>query len=154
MDTKILVGLTVALLLVVPLQTGCARAASKRAMAAEQQRLSAQSANEWRKLTAAEVREFSDVLTGEIHTVYPSDNVLARVYGQVGNLGDRSYSAVRFDVVARPDSKDGKQVQERVVGTFSVDGGFRPGDVKPFDVQTTASMGDVKDLVVVVSAVR
>ncbi|MDZ4168961.1 MAG: hypothetical protein U1E26_04815, partial [Coriobacteriia bacterium] len=106
-----------------------------------------------RELSRDERQALAEVLVGEVQTVYPSDAGLARVFGQVANLGDVTYPAIRFDVVARVsgDSDSGSESM-RSVGSFVVEGGLAPGDIKPFDVQTTASMGDVKNLIVVVSA--
>lgn len=132
---------------------GCASINSKRVMAAVDTR-TAPSTAELKDLSETQKMELADILTGEIQTVYPSDSGLARVYGQVANLGQKPYSVIRFDIVAKLGSAEQDSDNLKVVGTFTVDDGLKPGEIKPFDVQTTATMGDVKNLVVRVGATQ
>lgn len=136
-----------------PLVTGCSGLESRRLMNA-QDSASSFDRSTLRELTPAEVKKISKDLTGEIQTVYPADNGLARVFGQVANLTQSPYTAVEFNVVStvvNPET-DGKTT--KVVGSIVIEKGLRPGQIEPFDIQTTAPMGDVKTLKVVAAAVR
>lgn len=132
--------------------TGCASAQSRLIMGAQEAETPEVKSSNLRELSLSERQALAETLTGEIQTVYPSDAGLARAYGQVANLGTESYERVRFDIVARISGGSEAGESMKSVGTFEIQGGLTPGDIKPFDVQTTASMGDVKNLVVMVSA--
>jgi len=113
------------------------------------------------ELTREQQMALSEVLEGEVQTVYASDTGLARVYGQVANFGDEVYAAVQFQVVAdlkvEGDAGSGAVSEDsqvsRVVGTFVV-ADLAPGDIENFDVQTTVKTGEARALRVEVSGVR
>ena len=119
------------------------------------------SALHFEELPTEELIRLGHILEGEIQTVYPSDTGLVRVYGQVANLGEESFEAVQFDVVA--DLKGGTQTADaniaedsrvrRTVASFVV-APMRPGDMEPFEVQTTVKPGEFRTLQVRVSGVR
>lgn len=127
-------------------QSACGQIASQR-IYTNQSRLKSQTDSGLKELSSKEAAKLADVLTGEVQSVYPSDIGLARVFGQVANLGDKDYSRVRFNVVVEA----GENQAPEVVGTFMVDG-MSPGTIKPFDIQTSSPMGDIKTLKVVVAA--
>jgi hypothetical protein len=106
-----------------------------------------------KRLSAEQAAALAPILTGEVHTVYPTDTGLARVYGQVANLGQTPYAGVRFDLVSIDTNSETDGESLSVVGSFEIDGGLQPGDIKPFDVQTSEPIGSVKSLKVVVSAI-
>ncbi len=133
--------------------SGCARVTSQRVLASQQSSVRTAS-GELRQLEPKEADELGAVLTGEIQAVYPSDTGLARVYGQVANLGKEAYAEVRFNIVARQDHGGSEGESTKVVASFTVGGGFAPGDIESFDVQTSARMGDVENLAVTVDALR
>jgi len=113
------------------------------------------------ELTREQQVALSEVLEGEIQTVYASDTGLARVYGQVANFGDEIYGAVQFQVVAdlkvqgdaSNDALSEDSQVSQVVGTFVV-ADLAPGDIQTFDVQTTVRTGEARALRVQVSGVR
>jgi hypothetical protein len=127
-------------------QTGCGQIATQR-IYTNQSKLKSQTDSGLKALSAKEAAKLADVLTGEVQSVYPSDIGLARVFGQVANLGDETYARVKFNVVVEA----GENQAPQVVGNFTVDD-MSPGTIKPFDIQTSSPIGDVKTLKVVVAA--
>jgi hypothetical protein len=127
-------------------QSGCGQIATQR-IYTNQSKLKSQTDSGLKALSAKEAAKLADVLTGEVQSVYPSDIGLARVFGQVANLGDKDYSRVKFNVVVEA----GEDQAPEVVGTFTVSD-MPPGAIKPFDIQTSSPMGDIKTLKVVVAA--
>lgn len=97
--------------------------------------------------------ELRAALEGEIQTVYPSDIGLARVFGQVANLGDKPYTNVEFEVLASSGSSDGDSQRTEPVASFVVPA-LAPGQIEAFEVQTTARMGDFRQLEVVVKSAQ
>lgn len=95
-----------------------------------------------KELSPEERKKLSAVLEGEVQTVYASDTGLARVSGQVANLGQKPFSRVRFEIVATLDA-GGDDSESRTIATFDVTD-LEPGDIRPFDVQTTAETGGVE----------
>lgn len=133
--------------------SGCAQVTSQRVIASQERARAADTAG-MKELRPADAMKLAKVLTGEVHTVYPADNGLARVYGQVANLGEKPYQKVKFNIVATVGGKAQGNQTTKIVGTIVLDEGLKPGDIKPFDVQTAATMGDVKNLVVVVGGLQ
>jgi hypothetical protein len=129
-------------------QSGCGQIATER-IYSNQSRLKTETDSSLKALSSKEAAKLADALTGEVQSVYPSDIGLARVFGQVANLGDEDYSRVKFNVVVEA----GENQAPQVVGAFSVDD-MSPGTIKPFDIQTSLPMGDIKSLKVVVAALR
>lgn len=144
----------IALSLIIPLTfgavaiQGCAPLATRRIQSVQDATSAAPSADV-EELSADEKSALAQVLVGEVHTVYPTDSGLARVFGQVANLGETPYATVRFDLVSEETNTETDGVTKTVVGSF-VANDLGPGDIEPFDVQTAAPMGDVKTLRVVV----
>lgn len=126
---------------------GCAPMAARR-IQTSQETISEPSAN-IKEFAATEKEAVADVLVGEVHTVYPNASGLARVFGQVANLGETPYAKVRFDLVSEETNSETDGVTRTIVGSF-VTADLNPGDIEPFDAQTSAPMGDVKTLKVVV----
>ena len=140
------------IVLLVPM-TGCAGLESRRLMSAQDSAGSFDRST-LRELKPEELQKISKDLTGEIQTVYTADNGLARVFGQVANLTQTPYTAVEFNVVSTAVNSETDGKTTKVVGTFVIEQGLRPGQIESFDIQTTAPMGDVKSLKVVAAAVR
>jgi hypothetical protein len=132
--------------------TGCASLNVNRLKASKASGTSAESVP-LKELSTEQSKALAAILTGEVHTVYPTDTGLARVYGQVANLGQTPYAGVRFDLVSTDTNSETDGESLSVVGSFEIDGGLQPGDIKPFDVQTSEPIGNVKSLKVVVSAI-
>ncbi|MBI5232026.1 MAG: hypothetical protein HY876_07680 [Coriobacteriales bacterium] len=130
--------------------TGCASYKTSRLLSAEEQEAAANQVKT-RQLGPDEVAKLEKVLVGEIQSVYAADNGMARVFGQVANLGQKPYAAVTFEIVAVVDKGD--QSSTNTVATFTVRD-LEPGSLKPFDVQTAAGMGDTNQLRVEVSGIR
>ncbi len=113
------------------------------------------------ELDPDERQRLEEFLEGEIQTVYTSDTGLARVYGQVANLGEESFDAVQFELVAELKASARSDEQTLVesstfsesVGDFVVER-LGPGDIETFDVQTSVRPGDTKVLRVRVKGVR
>lgn len=103
-------------------------------------------------LSSKEQMDYAETLVGEVQNVYASDTGLARVFGQAANLGPDEFKAVRFEIRAETGKEESDEGARRVVG-FVVAESLAPGDIEPFDVQTTAAMGDVENLRLVAVAV-
>ncbi len=106
----------------------------------------------FKDLSSKEQMDYAEVLVGEVQNVYASDTGLARVFGQAANLGADEFKAVKFEIRAETGKEDSDEGARRVVG-FVVAESLSPGDIEPFDVQTTAAMGDVDNLRLVAVAI-
>lgn len=153
MNKPVLTSLALTLALGTLGTTGCASIRTRQMISAEE-KTQALNTTGLKEVGPKEAKKLAEVLTGEVQTVYPSDNGLARVFGQVANLGETPYKRVRFDLVAVLNEQSSDATQEKVVGTFVIENGLKPGQIEPFDVQTAASMGDVKNLEVRVGALQ
>lgn len=142
--TRLIVIVSLPLLL-----AGCADHRVQR-IAQEQMQ---QSTGAGKEVSAEQRAELAQSLEGEIHSVYASDIGLARVYGQVANLGDQPFADVEFEVIADNEDSEGQASVTEAVATFVVPQ-LAPGQVETFEVQTTARMGDFRRLEVRVKDAR
>lgn len=108
---------------------------------------------ELKRLTEKERGHLSKDLVAEIQSIEGDPLELARVFGQVANLGKKSYEEAQFELIVESSDSEGTKVESKRIGTFTLQN-VKPGSLQPFEVQSTLRPGDIKKLKVLVYAVR
>lgn len=111
------------------------------------------SSSGFKRLSEKERNELGKTVVAEVQSIQGEPLELARVFGQVANLGNTPYAEAQFEVVAVGSDSEGSKSESKRVALF-VTKDVNPGTLQPFEVQTTIQTGAIGELKVLIYAIK